>query len=679
MSTIAELRDMLARAEAAGDDEAVALFRADIAAAEKSARPAKQPELSPVRAALSGAYRGLASGLQGPSFGLADEALARLSATGGVVGQGLAELTTGRRFEVPDRYTRRRDELRESIRTESDRNPVASVVTRLAASAPLMVLRVPAAVTGLPAAVSSRIPAMPRLPAAIAPTASRMGAAAASGTGTGVLAGLGESEADTAGGVLSDAVGTGAQSGILAAMFPAVGGAVRGAFPEGTAALGANVAARGPGSWVDDAAYKYAAETVSQALLRDQPGRKTAAEMVRRGAAMGNAIGSDARIVDVGGRQTRKLLDTVATAPGSTAERVDQLKRVRKFNQFADITAPAERLILGRRSDYSGDLRDAAAARQVAAGPLYQQLEGVKFQVDDELATLLKRAEDYLGDVTRRSKVRGEFETLRKLEPGQYVSLKSLNTLKGSLYEGANAKKIAGAKESASEIHDLRIAIKNKIDELSPKDADGNSLARRADETWSGLESYRASIEAGRNAMKTDSITLADDMRGLSGAEREGFMIGAVQSLKDIAGTQAGRTRLLNHWNDKTVGGKLRELFGDDYNKFQTTLAGVERRKRLDGVGSGSQTFERLAGANDIDMGAITTSAATGNPGGIVSQLFAGMKTPEHVRDTIGRILLSSPSELRKLEEAALRVESSRDARAAASGTFSGLLPAISY
>jgi hypothetical protein len=93
-----------------------------------------------------------------------------------------------------------------------------------------------------------------------------------------------------------------------------------------------------------------------------------------------------------------------------------------------------------------------------------------------------------------------------------------------------------------------------------------------------------------------------------------------------------------------------------------------------------------LAGTADLDiapLGQAVAAASTGSPTGIIAaatNLANQTRTPEAVRNEIGRILLSrDPQQLQRLEEVIRRVNESRSRAAGVAGfgagQIGGMLP----
>jgi hypothetical protein len=197
----------------------------------------------------------------------------------------------------------------------------------------------------------------------------------------------------------------------------------------------------------------------------------------------------------------------------------------------------------------------------------------------------------------------------------------------------------------------------------------------------------RKSMANRSTSWRADAFDVAAGLKGMSQSEIEAFRIGALQALREKSGTQSGQTSLLKMWMEPSTRDRLKAIFGKDYRTFSAEVAKEARLKGLETVGRGSQTASRMYGAGDLDVApildtaTIATSAARGSPTGVltgVSNLWNRVRTPESVRDAMGRILLSQGQEgasnLNSMSGLLGRINAEHAAMAERSGAFYGLL-----
>ena len=617
--------------------------------------------------------RGLANVIQGPLMGFGDEALAGVSA---LIHAPFSKSS------LPDLYRAKRDRLRGIQDQYKEDFPVGSAATQMAAAAPLIARNV-----GGEALRSAGTAIAPNLAARygqwVAPAGEAAGVfpravqGALSGTVFGGIAGAGDSTAETLGGLAAD-TGKGA----------AFGGIVGGSTPLITSGINAVVNQIAP-RFSDRRATDFAREKVAEALRRDVDGYVTEADPALRAAARMRMLGPEARVVDSGREATRQLLDTTATLPGATRTQVERAIRERQVGRPGRLVDAADDVLGTQGAQFRASVEAFDQARREAATPLYNQLRGLTVEVDDDLASLLSRSEGVHRDAEKLFRARtGTPIDLTQIKVGDRVPFDVLDSLKASLYDAGTSAKRAGNNRMGAAVDDIRVALTGKLVDVAPKDAQGNSIYRQALDAWAGPSQLIDAAEVGRRAMRDDAFSVADAIRNMTASEREAMRIGALQALREKTGTQAGQTSLLKLRVEPATQERLRTIFGGDYRQFAAAVAREEQLKALEQVGRGSQTASRQFAAGDLDLSplndaaSVARSAASGNVLGTAQGIAQGVanawnrvKTPEPVRDAIGRILLSrDPEEIRSLTGLLDDINRSRSDNALRAGQFSGLL-----
>jgi len=197
--------------------------------------------------------------------------------------------------------------------------------------------------------------------------------------------------------------------------------------------------------------------------------------------------------------------------------------------------------------------------------------------------------------------------------------------------------------------------------------------------TYAGPSQMLDAADVGRMVMKGDILDVQQATRGFSQSEMDAYRIGVLQALRQQTGTEAGRTSLLKFYKEPATQDRLKAAFGNDYKAFSAAVLREGQLKKFEATGQGSQTAARLAGEADLDIAPLAqavTSASSGNPMAIVTaatNLARQAKTPEAVRNEIGRILLSrDPQQLQQLSEVIRRLNLSRARAAGVSGFGAG-------
>jgi hypothetical protein len=400
----------------------------------------------------------------------------------------------------------------------------------------------------------------------------------------------------------------------------------------------------------------YPRERLAELLERDAQARimtgvEPGQEAVMTAARL-RKLGKEAPIAAAGGN-TLAEIDMLANLPGVAGRQLTMQQRRVAAGRGGAITETAERATGVTRSA-EDELTNLAKKQADAAGPLYNKLRDVTFPVDEELQSILGRARLDLGAAQRTATRRGEpTAQLRSLKQGDQLPFAAADQLKRSLWDKAQAARRKGANNEAADLDRLRLDLVKKLDSLSPDYA-------KARETYAGFAELETAVELGRGALSESSEALSKLTKDLTPSELEAFRVGAVDALRGVAGSQAGQTRLLNMYKEPELQGKLRAIFGNDFRQFQRMILAQEELKKLERVGGGSQTFKRLAQAQDqkdtFDL--LQASQAATNPVGafqLLQQKATQYGMPEEQRNRLAKLLMlrdePAQTELRNMQE----------------------------
>lgn len=604
---------------------------------------------------LPGAVRGLASVMQGPTFGFGDEIAGLVGGAYKTLtqdGPKLSDLITGKKpATFSENYARVRDLARGAAKQESEDSPIFSTITQLMASAPTLLLN--------------------PFAKAIAPTSTmgRTGVAAAQGGLFGGISGAGNSTAETPLGVALDAAKGGAGSAAFGAASVPVASAIGGAYRRGAAYVK-------PG-----AAEEYAKQKVAEALLRDAPDAAT------RTPARLSLLGSEGRVVDAGGQNTRQLLDTLATLPGKTKQATEEAIRLRQAGRGDRMIDAAQAGLNPSGVRLSQTVDDLVTKRATESAPLYEAVHKITVTPTDSLRAIVDAADKLgAGAAAKRMATASRTPyTLAKDAPA--MGMRDLDQLKQGLDDIIGGLQRSGNKKEAASV----LGLKNDL--LRELDTATGGAYKAARDAFSGPSALIDAAEAGRKALSLDDAGIATAMRGMAQSEQEAFRVGAAEALRAKLGTRAGQTQIMEMWREKGMQEKLKAIFGSEraFREFAAEVAKERRMKGLEQVGRGSQTAARQYGAGDLDVSAVADAAQTagsivhGNVPGMLSgiaQAWNRAKTPEPVRDRMGALLLSQGAkgraDLMSIEKALEEVNRTRAQRAGLLGMFpAGVLPAV--
>jgi hypothetical protein len=500
-------------------------------------------------------------------------------------------------------------------------------------------------------------PAAARATSAVAGPVVTAGRAAMQAAPQGALSAVGESESRDPVELAKAAAAGGALAGVMGGTTSGIG--------QGGIGIVRNMAAR----TTERGALSDAQRELAKALQRDMPYNSvfdragSLSTPAGRGMARLDKLGPEARLIDVGGANTRSLGDVLATLPGRAKQGFERAITERQTKRADRLMTAADEALGTSGKQYAPTIEALVQERSAAAGPLYQQLQGVQVQIDNDLFGLLRRAgKEAMGKSQRLARLAGEDQlaltnalqetrdaVTNATVSGKPIPFTSLDHVKQSLYDLERAYAAKGEKGEAAAFGNLRRDLTAKLDQMSPKDAAGNSIYAQAREAYAGPSQIADAVEAGRGALSEKAPELAALIGSLSQSEQEGFRVGILQALREKTGTEAGQTSLLKMWKEPGTSDKLRLLFGDDYRRFAAAVAKERNLKSMEQVGRGSQTAGRLAAAEDLGgelaSGAADVAAATqtGNVvGGLsgIGKVRKAIALPESTRNQLAQMLL---------------------------------------
>lgn len=492
--------------------------------------------------------------------------------------------------------------------------------------------------------------------------------------GYGGLSAAGASEGTTPTQVAGDVLSGGLQSGAIAG-----GLGITGKIAGG---IGRNILERVPAA--EGLRQSAAQQRLAQLLTRDveakMPGMP--ANPYQAARARLTALGGRSPIAATG-KNVASELDLLASMPGSAETLAEREARRISTGRGPTLQAAAAGA-LKEGQGLPGYVTDMINQRRTASEPLYKQVNTLTVPVDKELESLLKRSESAHGLAEVTAKVAGKPIDLSKLRAedtkvveatdalmntirqtittsGSQVPFKALDQVKQSLYDAATAAKKGGHTNLGNEYDRLRKQLTEKLDKLSPKNAQGVSIYKTARETFAGPSQLLDAAESGANALTMKASDLREAVAQMTAGELEAFKVGAAQAFKEKLGSQSGQTQLMAFTKNPNIEERINLVFGKDARQFKKSLLQEAELKKLERAGQGSQTFKRMAGAEDQakamevmqDVGQAATAPST-----LVSKIpqwYGQLAMPEQTRNQLAKMLLmrgpQAQQELNILEE----------------------------
>lgn len=594
--------------------------------------------------------RGLASGVNGLLLGFGDEVS---GAIGGAydsmkqTGQSLAGLTPGAKPKTfAENYIANRDTVRGMQDANREAHPLATGIANALGPLPLMFATGGTSAAGMLPQTMRAAGAAP----AVSGVAANALRAAGTGMGFGAVTGAGDSTATNLSGLANDTV----RSGVL-------GGALGGVMSPVAGALGA-VARNGMQRFSKTSAAEYAQQKVAEAFARDARGNLATGgyiDPLGRINARFDKLGDEATLADAGGRNTFQLLDTLATLPGRTKEAADNMLRQRSAGVGARMRAAADDALGTQGQRLPTTVESLISRRETDSAPLYARLRQVEIDPSQALKDAVTAA-DSLGAVTLGRKIATAGQdpfTLDAAAPARW-SMRDLDHVKQGLDQmiaGREGTLDGTLTPFGAKLLKLKDNLVGQLDGATTNPQTGESLYRNARAAFAEPSKLIDAGKAGLRAINQDEAGIVSTMSGMSANELQAFRIGAFEGLRGKLGTQGGQTDIQNMWKNPSTQEKLKAVFGDlrSYREFAASVAKEAQLKRLQGIGTGSQTAARQFGAGDMDLSAMSDAGAAfgaAKSGNVLAAIGSAknawnrVATPQTVRDQMGQMLLSKGS-----------------------------------
>ena len=498
--------------------------------------------------------------LQGLTMGWSDEAEARARAARG-----------------EGRYEDILAGLRQAKERFEQEYPIGSTLAEMGGALPTMAVG-GAGFAGLAARA-------PSIAARVSPMLTGLTGAAATGAATGAITGAGEAEP----GQRMAGAGTGAATG--AALGPVgqvatgiASGAVRKGLEVGKSVIGADATKQ---------FQRRADVKLLQALRRDGLSPKDAADRLQAIQASGY---KPETIVEVGGKNTRALADVVSKYPGAS-QLAEELAEQRMAGQAQRVISDFER-VFGRRESALDVADDLVRRRDAASAPLYRQAyqEGGVIQDPriDKLMELSAFKDAYKTAVELADldgiKLPANVQDLKKL--GGF-DLRTLDYIKRGLDDVLYVRAVPTSgtgKQLIGKLKEKRNEFVGILDEVGPPSY------RQARQAFAGPTEVREAIEAGQKFTRLSPTQLERDFAKLSPAEKEGFQLGVLESIRENVEKGAdGADALRRIWASPQKRAQLQVILGNDqFRELSASLARERVIRQTDvTMTRGSQTMER--------------------------------------------------------------------------------------
>ena len=434
--------------------------------------------------------------LQGATFGFADE----LGGLGGVLGG----LVAGSDKSIPELYRQYRDGIREGNQSYAEANPWGSFGLQAVGA-------VPTGIAGGGRFLASKL-------AGQMPNALRNLTMGFTGGG---VAGAGLSNDDSAGGVAIDAAqgaGVGAVAGV--AIPPVMNKLSQGGSYLFNTAVDAF-------SKPSTRANRIVNQYLSDAGITNQQ------QLERAVSGVDNPILADAS------ESTRMLTDAIAQQPGAGKDIIKPVLTQRKKEAGKNIVNALENAT-GKKAGYYESIDKIEETMKEAAGPLYKEAYETKIPFTSDLKAIFKRPviKKAFQEMKEISEISGEelpelFRYNGKADEwiptGKIPDAQGWDMIKrglDSMIDTATDSDTGKVSKKGQEIIKLKNEMLKILDNANPSYGKARAI-------WSEGSGVKNAMEKGLKVLRSDDYLTSKQFGAMSQAEKEGFMLGAMNAIRD--------------------------------------------------------------------------------------------------------------------------------------------------
>ena len=387
-----------------------------------------------------------------------------------------------------------------------------------------------------------------------------------------------------------------------------------------------------------------------------------------------------------------RSLDAVSLLSGRTAPAVAKVQK-RLIETASKRFLNGVNKVMGNGSpDFNKSITALEQKATLESKPFYDVLDNVKVPIDDEVRSLVSRANSFIKEANAISRIKGDdFTDIRLMvkatSGAREIPLMRLELLKRAMSDAEGELVRAGKGYKPKVIGDLRRDLMAKLESASPVTPQGESIYRLANSKYGEPTRLIKQVQEGANIFKKNFMDIRDERALLNAPELEAYNIGVFRALEEKLGSPSGRNFLTDITQNSNTAKQLYETLGHEkYHQLVKILKGEKTLKSIYTVNTGSQTAGREAALSELgldplkDAGESAAMLMSGSPVGAIgkaAQAWNKISTPEQVRDYMGARYLSSGKEaqdyLKTLGDLIKKIETSKSQAAVRKGTLGGL------
>ena len=562
-------------------------------------------------------------------FGFGDEAAAGMQTAIEFI-KGAA---TGQAPDFGETFTRNLEGNRARLRQFENENPTTAALAGGAGAA------LPALVTGGASIPATGGNVLRQTAAAVnnlrAPGQVALGAT--TGGATAALSAAGNAEENRLQ-AAQQALPVGAAFGGLVPAVVSAPGAVRNAFNDIQEVVGGGNATN------------VAQQQVARAFARDDVTANAAQTTVEQ-------LGPDAVLADAGGRNVRKLADSLSNLPGRAKQQVTDFVETRQLGRNARVTDTIDEELAVSNAFFEQS-QQIIARRAETAAPLYEQAYASSVQVTDKMRSSLRTqaaAKAYkdavkLADTERLPIADIPIENGFLTNIPDTLDTRTLDLVKRGLDDSIGKAQRGGTRNRVSALTNLKNDLIEDIDLQNPVYAEARGV-------YAGESALLDSLEVGRKFLTEDSKLSTSALARMSDSEKEVFRIGAAKAIRDkVLSAKDGAAAYSRIFGDEVTRERIEavmpspEAFDNFAKSMKREQIFTETKNAIRG---NSETVERMFAAGEFAAGVKEKVVR-----GVISKAFNQIQAPrEEVAEEVAKILLNSRTNIGNVSQELIAVE----------------------
>lgn len=373
-------------------------------------------------------------------------------------------------------------------------------------------------------------------------------------------------------------------------------------------------------------------------------------------AAM-NRMGGHATLADVGGAGVKGAAQAVAQLPGTAKTGIGEMLSSRQSGSFDRLIGSLKKMS-GGDTKYFKNMQSVITRRREQAAPLYESAKSMNIDGNEAQALVnsVKQTANEFEPATRYIRKFMKKNSDGKLMPK--MGMNELHSLQRELRDDANKAYRVGSGELGATLKEMRSKLLESMDKIGDYG--------QARKIYAGESSIMDAMKLGRNVLKDDFDEMAHTVGKMSAAEQEGFINGALKTVRDKLMVGKGDKNAATKLSSQLVRERLRTAFPDDetYKKFIGQLDIEDDFARTyQNIYGGSQTQPRQVAerelvaatkGGDIIEGQDTSSYLVN----AIEKVTGRKSIPQPVVDELQRILFTPAKQMTKRDWEVLRKNS---------------------